>query len=401
MFKPQIVTDNIFYVGVNDRQKHKFENLISLTRGVSYNSYLIIDEKTALVDTVDISFGMSFIQKILDVLNGRTLDYLIINHMEPDHSGSIGLLQKYFPEIIIVGNAKTLSMVEGFHGAVGNSLEIKESDILNLGKHVLQFFMIPMVHWPETMVTFDKTSRVLFSGDAFGSFGTLDGAIIDSQMNAHRFRNEMIRYYANIVGKYGSPVQKALDKIAPLPIDFICSTHGPVWTENIAQVLEIYGDLANFRAAEGVVIVYGTMHGNTEQMAEAVARGVAETGVKHVLVYNAALADSSIILRDIYKYKGLIVGSPTYNNELNPAVESLLRKLEVRNVRNRIFGYFGSYSWVSAAVKQIKHFAEKMDFTLAETVVEQKQALTLESYEKCIQLGKEVGEMVKKSAVCK
>ncbi|MDR2823890.1 MAG: FprA family A-type flavoprotein [Prevotellaceae bacterium] len=395
MFKNQAITSDIFYVGVNDRQKAKFENLIPLSRGVSYNSYLIIDEKTALVDTVDISFGMLFIHKVLAALNGKTLDYLIINHMEPDHSGAIGLLRKYFPQMTIVGNAKTLSMVEGFHGSVGNSLEIKEKDTLNLGQHVLQFYMIPMVHWPETMVTYDATARVLFSGDAFGSFGTLDGAIIDVQMNVKRFWNEMIRYYANIVGKYGSPVQKALDKIVPLPIDFICSTHGPVWTENIPQVIDIYADMANFRACEGVVIVYGTMYGNTEQMAEAVARGVAEAGVKHVLVYNASVADSSVILRDIYKYKGLIAGSPTYNNELYPEIESLLRKLEIRGVRNRVFGYFGSYSWAGAAVKRIKDFAEKMDFTLAETVVEQKQALNAENYEKCVKLGKEVGEKVK------
>ena len=395
MFRPQKVTNDIFYVGVNDRQKHKFENLLSLSRGVSYNSYLIIDEKTALVDTVDISFGMLFIRKVLAVLNGRTLDYLIINHMEPDHSGSIGLLRKYFPQMKIVGNAKTLSMVEGFQGEVGNSLEIKEAETLSLGKHILQFFITPMVHWPETMVTYDKTSRTLFSGDAFGSFGTLDGAIIDTQMNAHRFRNEMIRYYANIVGKYGSPVQKALDKLAPLAIDFICSTHGPIWTENIAQVIEIYSDMANFRAKEGVVIVYGTMYGNTEQMAEAVAQGVAEAGVKHVLVYNASATDASIILRDIYKYKGLIVGSPTYNNELYPEIESLLRKLEIRGLRNRVFGYFGSYSWAGAAVKRIKDFAEKMDLTVAQTVVENKQALNAENYEKCLLLGKEVGEMVK------
>ncbi|MCL2597854.1 MAG: FprA family A-type flavoprotein [Paludibacter sp.] len=395
MYETPIVTSDIYYVGVNDRQKSKFENMIPLTRGVSYNSFLIIDNKTALIDTVDVSFGLLFVHKILSVLNGRTLDYLIINHMEPDHSGAIGLLRKYFPEMIIVGNSKTLSMVEGFHREVGNCLEVKENDVLSLGKHNLQFFLIPMVHWPETMATYDKTSHVLFSGDAFGSFGTLDGAILDSQMNEKRFWNEMIRYYANIVGKYGSPVQKALDKIEPLQIDFLCSTHGPVWTEHIDKVFEIYENMANFRAEEGVVIVYGTMYGNTEQMAEAVAQGVANAGVKHVLVYNVSSADASIILRDIYKYNGLIVGSPTYNNELYPEIEALLRKLEIRGVRNRIFGYFGSYSWASAAVKRIKDFAEKMDITVAQTVVEQKHALNIENYQKCVLLGEEVGQKVR------
>lgn len=396
MFKNLQVTDDIFYVGVNDRQKTKFENLIPLSRGVSYNSYIIMDEKTALIDSVDVSLGMLFVDKVLSQLNGRTLDYLIVNHMEPDHSGAISILRKYFPDLTIVGNGKTLSMVEGFYGLEGNTLEVKEGSTLSLGKHELQFFMIPMVHWPETMLTYDVTAKAIFSGDAFGSFGTLDGAVLDVDMSINRYWNEMMRYYANVVGKFGSPVQKALEKVQSLELDYICSTHGPVWTENIPRVLETYERLSQYKGQEGVVIVYGSMYGNTETMAETIAQGVASAGIKKVLIHNVSTSDSSRILRDVFKFNGLIIGSPTYNNELYPEVEAFIRKLETRGVKSRAFGYFGSFTWAGAAVKRLNTFVEKMGWEVAPTVVEQKQGLNAENYEACLQLGREVAEMVKK-----
>ena len=396
MFKSIQIVPDIFYVGVNDRQKALFENIIPLDKGVSYNSYLILDEKTALIDAVDVSLAPLFIEKLQAQLQGRKLDYLIINHIEPDHSGAISFLRKYHPEMTIVGNSKTLSMLEGFYGLDDNLLEIKEEGILSLGKHELQFYLAPMVHWPETMLTYDKTAKVLFSGDAFGGFGTLDGAVIDKDMNVDKYWDEMIRYYANIIGKYGSPVQKALQKIKALPIEYICSTHGPVWHEKIDEVVSVYDRLSKYEAEEGVVIVYGSMYGNTELMAETVAQGVAESGIKDVIVHNVSKSDSSDILRDIFKYRGLIVGSPTYNNELHPDVEPLLRKIEIRSMKNRQFGYFGSFSWAGAAVKRMSAFVEKMGWAVADTVVEQKQSLREENYKACLQLGREVAEMVKK-----
>src|SRR5665647_970101 len=302
MFKNQQIAKDIFYVGVNDRQKHKFENMIPLPNGVSYNAYLIMDEKTALIDTVDISFGDIFIDKIQSQLQGKPLDYLIINHMEPDHSGSIRLIRKYFPKMKIVGNSKTLSMVQGFYGLDDNTLEIKDGEILKLGNHKLEFIFTPMVHWPETMMTFDQTEKILFSGDAFGTFGTLDGAIVDADMNIDRYWDEMVRYYANIVGKYGSPVQKALQKLKPVDFQVICSTHGPVWKENISKVVDVYDQLSRYQSKEGVVIVYGSMYGNTELMAETVAQGLAEGGIKNIVVHNVSKTDSSYIIRDIFKY---------------------------------------------------------------------------------------------------
>jgi len=395
MFKNQEIAKDIFYVGVNDRQKHKFENMLPLPSGVSYNSYLIVDEKTALIDTVDISFGDIFIDKIQAQLKGRTLDYLIINHMEPDHSGSIRLIRKYYPDMVIVGNSKTLSMVDGYYGVADNTLEIKDREILSLGIHQLQFHITPMVHWPETMMTYDINHKVLFSGDAFGCFGTLDGTVIDAEMNIDKYWDEMIRYYANIVGKYGNPVQNALKKLTPLDFELICSTHGPVWKKYISEVVDMYDQMSRYHGEDGVVIVYGSMYGNTELMAETVAQGLAESGVKNIIIHNVSKSDSSVIIRDIFKYKGLIVGSPTYCNELYPEVESLLRKIEIRGVKNRVFGCFGSFTWASAAVKRLTTFVETMKWQSAELNVDEKQSLKTVNYEACLQLGREVAVLMK------
>jgi len=344
---------------------------------------------------VDISMGDIFIDKIQSQLQGRTLDYLIINHMEPDHSGSIRLIRQYYPEMIVVGNSKTLGMLQGFYGVDTNIKEIKDGEILSLGVHKLQFHLTPMVHWPETMMTYDQTDKVLFSGDAFGSFGTLDGAVIDTDMNVDRYWDEMTRYYANIVGKYGAAVQKALQKLTPIDFEMICSTHGPVWKEHITEVVDLYDQLSRYEGNEGVVVVYGSMYGFTELMAETVAQGLAQGGIKDIIIHNVSKTDASFILRDIFKYRGLIVGSPTYSNELYPEVESLLRKIEIRGVKNRIFGYFGSFTWAGAAVKRLSAFVETMKWVSAEITVEEKQGLKSENYQACLELGRQVAKLVK------
>ena len=395
MFKNQQIAPDIFYVGVNDRQKHKFENMISLPNGVSYNSYLIVDEKTALIDTVEVQFGDVFIDRIQSQLQGRTLDYLIINHMEPDHSGSIRSIRKYYPDMVIVGNAKTLSMVEGYYGVTENTLEIKDAEILSLGKHKLQFHLTPMVHWPETMMTYDTTEMVLFSGDAFGCFGTLDGAVVDDKLDVNRYWDEMVRYYANVVGKYGAPIQKALKKLTPLEFKYICSTHGPVWKKYITEVVDMYDQFSRYHGEDGVVIIYGSMYGNTELMAETVVQGVAEMGVKNIIIHNVSKSDPSVIIRDVFKYKALIVGSPTYSNELFPEIDSILRKIEIRQVKNRVFGCFGSFTWASAAVKRLKTFVETMKWQSAEISVDEKQGLKEGNYLACLELGRQVAVLMK------
>lgn len=395
MYKLKEIADKIYYVGVNDRQKALFENMWPLPYGVSYNSYLIVDEKTVLVDTVDVCYSDIFLKKIEDALAGRELDYLIVNHMEPDHAGSIRLLRHRYPGVQIVGNTKTFGMLAGFHGIKEGLYEVKEGDSLNIGSRSLTFYMAPMVHWPEVMVTYDAADKLLFSADAFGTYGALDGGVIDTEMNVEHFWEEMIRYYANIVGKYGNPVQMALRKLSGLEIQTICSTHGPVWRENIAKVVGIYDRLSRYEGEEGVVIVYGSMYGNTEQMAEVIASSLADNGVRNIVMHNVSKSPASYILKDIFKYKGLIVGSPTYSNQLFPEVDSLLTKIEMREVKNRYFGYFGSFCWAGAAVKRLCAFGEKMKWQTVGCPVEQKQGLIADKYEDCLALGKAMAEAIK------
>ncbi|MBR5297183.1 MAG: FprA family A-type flavoprotein [Parabacteroides sp.] len=395
MYKLKEIENQIYYVGVNDRQKALFENLWPLPYGVSYNSYLIVDEKTVLVDTVDICYSDIFLKKIEDALNGRTLDYLIVNHMEPDHAGCIRLLRQQYPNVQIVGNKQTFGMLEGFHGITTGLYEVKEGDSLSTGSHQLSFYMAPMVHWPEVMVTYDAVSKILFSADAFGTFGTLDGGVIDTDMNVEHYWEEMIRYYSNIVGKYGNPVQRALQKLSALDIQTICSTHGPVWREHKEKAIQIYDRLSRYEGEEGVTIVYGSMYGNTEQMAETIASSLSANGVKHIVMHNVSKSPASYILKDIFKYKGLIIGCPTYSNRLYPEVASILDKIETREVKNRLFGYFGSFSWSGVAVKQLAAFGEKMKWTIVGEPVEQKQGLKADNYDACWDLGKAMAEQLR------
>ncbi len=394
MLKPIQIKEDLYYIGVNDRTKALFENLWPLPKGVSYNSYLIVDEKTALFDTVDICYSDIFLQKLETALNGKSLDYLVINHMEPDHSGSLRLLKTKYPNIQIVGNKRTADMVSGFYGITDGVLIIEDGQEMSLGKHNLVFYLTPMVHWPETMMTYETTEKMIFSGDAFGTFGTLDGGITDKQLHPERYYDEMVRYYSNVVGKFGSPVQKALQKLSHLEINYICSTHGPIWTipEQINKVISIYDKLSKYQGDEGVVIAYGSMYGNTEQMAETIALELAQQGIKEIILHNTSKRSHSYIIRDIFKYKGLIIGSPTYNNKLFPEVATLLAKIEERDMKNRYFSYFGSYTWAGAALKRIAQFAESTNFEIIGTPVEMKQSMSIDTYNACVALGKTMAD---------
>lgn len=390
------VKGKIHYVGVNDRNKQLFEAMWPLPYGVSYNSYLIDDESVALIDTVDACYFSVYLRKIKRIIGERPIQYLIINHMEPDHSGSISLIKQHYPDIIIVGNKQTGGMIEGFYGVTGGQHVVKEGDSLTLGHHTLRFYLTPMVHWPETMMTFDETEGVLFSGDGFGCFGTVDGGFLDTRINVDKYWDEMVRYYSNIVGKYGSPVQKALQKLAGLDIKVICSTHGPVWTENVPKVVDIYDKLSRYEAEAGVVIAYGSMYGNTEQMAEAIAEELSHQGIRNIVMHNVSKSHSSDILRDIFKYRGLIIGSPTYSNQLFPEVEALLSKILIREVKGRYLGYFGSFCWAGAAVKRLAEFAEKSKFELVGEPVEMKQSMTELIYERCENLARAMAKRLQK-----
>ena len=374
-------------MGVNDRNKALFENLWPLPYGVSYNSYLIADdEMVALVDTVDVCFFEVYLKKIRSIIGDRKIDYLIINHMEPDHSGSIALIKQYYPEIVLVGNKKTFDMVEGYYGVTGERYVVGEGDFLKLGHHNLRFYLVPMVHWPETMVTYDETEGILFSGDA---------GCIDRNINTDIYWNEMRRYYANIVGKFGNPVQKALQKLGGLKINTICPTHGPVWEEEIPRVVDLYDKMSRYEGEEGVVIAYGTMYGNTEELAEAIAEELSKEGIKNIVMYNVSQTNHSYILSDIFKYKALIVGCTTYNMHLYPEMESLLSKVAAREMKNRVMGYFGSYTWASAAVKKLGEFAEKLKFELVGNPVEMKQSMKQDNYAQAKELAKAMAERLK------
>lgn len=392
----QKITNDIFYVGVNDRNKYRFEGLWPLPNGVSYNSYIVADEKVCLIDTVEVDFFMPFIENIREAIGDRKIDYLVINHMEPDHSGSIALIRKYYPEIKLVGNKKTFTMVKGFYGLEEEQLEVKNGDTLDLGTHKLTFVMTPMVHWPETMVTLDTVDNVVFSGDAFGCFGALNGGVIDSQINCDGFWLEMVRYYSNIVGKYGTPVQNALKKLAGVKLDYICSTHGPVWHEHIERVIDMYDKMSRYETEKGLVICYGTMYGNTERAAEIIAHAASEAGLKNIVMYNVSKTHHSYIIRDIFRYRGLIVGAPTYNAGLYHEMDVLLSELANRDIKNHLLGYFGSYSWASKAVEKIAEWNEKsLKFESVGSPVEIKQSVDAITMQQCIALGKTMAERLK------
>ena len=387
---------NVHYVGVNDRNKTLFENLWPLPYGVSYNSYLIADDDAVvLVDTVDVAFFEVYLKKIRAVIGDRKIDYLIINHMEPDHSGSISLIKQYYPDIVLVGNKKTFDMVDGYYGVGGERKVVAEGDSLKVGRHDLHFYLIPMVHWPETMVTFDSTDGILFSGDAFGCFGALNGGCIDKNINTEIYMGEMRRYYSNIVGKFGNPVQKALQKCSGLDIKMICPTHGPLWEEKIAEVVAMYDKLSRYEAEEGVVIAYGTMYGNTEQMAEAIAEELSAQGIKNIVMHNVSKTPHSFILADIFRYKALIVGCTTYNMHLYPEMEALLSKVAARDMKNRLIGYFGSFTWASAAVKKLGEYATQLKFEVVGNPVEMKQSMSASSEQQARELAVAMADRLK------
>lgn len=392
----QKLTDNIYYIGVNDRTTALFEGLWPLPAGVSYNSYLIDDEKTAVIDCVGPEFFEEHLANMRSVLGNRTVDYIVVNHMEPDHSGALALFRQFYPQARIVGNKKTISMLEGYYGIDGaDCIAVADGTTLELGRHTLSFHLTPMVHWPETMVTYDSTSGTLFSGDAFGCFGALNGTVLDTETDIEPYFPEMRRYYSNIVGKYATPVQNALKKLAAINIKMICPTHGPVWTEAAGRVIAEYDRMSRYEAAEGAVVVYASMYGNTRQMAEEVARGLSEAGIRKIVVHDAARTPLSFILSDIFTYKGLAIGATTYNGDVNPAVKAVLEAVKLREVKHRAMAAFGSFTWAGKAAKTISDFADNMGYTQPAPAVEMKQGFNPAAAKSCRTLGKALGEAIK------
>ena len=335
-------------MGVNDRNKHLFEGMWPLPYGVSYNSYLIDDETVALVDTVDICYFEVYLRKIKSIIGERPIQYLIINHMEPDHSGSIRLIKQHYPDIIIVGNKQTFGMIEGFYGVTGEQYMVKDEDFLALGHHKLRFYMTPMVHWPETMMTFDETEGVLFAGDGFGCFGTLDGGFLDTRINLDRYWDEMVRYYSNIVGKYGPHIQLLLKKAGGVldQIKYICPLHGPVWRKDLGWFIEKYDTWSRYAPeTQGVLIVYASMYGNTENAAQALATSLCDKGMSKVAMYDVSSTHVSQLISEAFKYSHIVLASVTYNLGIYPAMHDFLMDMKALNLQNRTFAIIENGSW--------------------------------------------------------
>ncbi|MFV0554260.1 MAG: FprA family A-type flavoprotein [Mangrovibacterium sp.] len=380
------LSNDIYYLGCNDRRTSLFENIWPIPHGVAYNSYLISDEKIALIDTVERTFIDDYLEKIEDIIGERQVDYLVINHMEPDHSGALRAILAKYPSITLVGNKKTFSLVEAFYTKEFHRLEVSDDSVLDLGTHRLQFQTIPMVHWPETMVSYEEHTGILFSGDAFGSFGTLNGGVFDDELNLDFFAEEMLRYFANIVGKYCPHTQRAIQKLASLDIKMIGATHGPIWRSHVDWVMSKYDQWSKYSTEKGVVIVYGSMYGNTEKMAETIARQLAVRGIKNIRIYDASKTHKSYIISDLFKYKALIVGSCAYNNEMFPSVENLLRSISHLGIKDHYLGVFGSFAWSGGGVKNLLKFAEESKWELVGEAVEEKGTLKAEKQAQCIAL---------------
>ena len=361
------ISERIYYVGVNDDTKTLFEGLWPLPYGVSYNSYIVADSKVALIDTVEHGFEDEFLANINEALGDRGIDYLIVNHMEPDHSSLITDMLQRYPDMKIVGNAKTVPMLQGYYGTPAERvIVVKEGDSIDLGSCSLSFHMIPMVHWPETMVTWLAEENTVFSGDAFGTFGAVNEEVVDSEGTFGSFRDEMMRYYSNIVGKYGTPVQSALKKLSGLEVKRICSTHGPVWEKSVPEVVALYDRMSRYEVERGVCIAYGSMYGNTAAAAEALAEELRRRGVPcavHDLAgnVNPGLGLSGA-LRDVFKYDTIVAASPTYNNGIFPPVETFMKALQARLIKGRRFYALGSYTWAGSSVNLLNSFAESLGF---------------------------------------
>jgi flavorubredoxin len=386
------ITDNIYWLGANDRRTHLFENYWPIPKGVAYNAYVIVDEKVALVDTVEKGVMDDYIENIEAILGDRKADYLIINHMEPDHSGAIKAIVAKYPDIQIVGNKKTFPMLKGFYDVESNLLEVKEGSSIELGQHKLNFHMVPMLHWPETMVTYETTEKILFSGDAFGAFGTLDGGVFDYELDLEYLEEEISRYYSNIVGKYGRPTQNALKKLGSLEIKTICATHGPVWQKHIPEIIAKYDKWSRYETDKGVVIVFSSMYGNTEKMADFIARQLVKNGVEKVRIFDASKTHPSYIINEVFKYRGVILGSCAYNGDIFPTMETLINEFEHMGIKNHLLSVFGSYAWSGGGVSRLMKFAENIDWEFIGEPVDALCTPHKDEFDKCIAMAKEMAE---------
>ncbi len=380
------ITDSILYVGVDDKDLDLFESQYVVPNGVSYNSYVILDEKVTLMDTVDQRATKEWLENLDAVLEGRTIDYLVVSHMEPDHAANAKTLIDKFPNMKIVGNAKTFAMMSQFFDVdlTGRSVVVKEGDTLNLGAHTLQFIMAPMVHWPEVMVTYEQSEKILFSADGFGKFGALD--VEES------WACEARRYYFNIVGKYGAQVQALLKKAATLDIKMICPLHGPILKENLAFYIDKYNTWSSYEPEdEGVFVAYASIHGNTAEAAKEFVEMLRKNGAEKVVIADLSREDMAEAVEDAFRYSKLVVAAASYDAGVFPCMEDFLHHLKAKNYQKRTMGIIENGSWAPSAAKQMKAILEGMkNITICEPVVTIKSTLNETSRKAMEELAKEL-----------
>lgn len=363
---PVEIRPGIFWIGINDRSTELFEGLWPiLHQGVSYNAYLVKDEKNALIDLSKETFTDDFIQQIREVIDPADIDYVIVNHMEPDHSGALNRIRELAPNAKFLGMSKAIQMINDFYGITENVEVLSTGQTLNLGKHTLQFVYTPLVHWPETMVTYDVGEKVLFSCDAFGSYGALNGAIFDDTCaNIEYFKVEALRYYTNVIAAFSRHVLSAVDKIKDLPIDVIAPAHGLIWRKEPMTIFNLYKKWATYAtepAEPGVTLLYGSMYRNTEHAMNYAAEAVAGEGVP-VEVLNVGTTEVSFILPSLWTKQGVLIAAPTYERTMFPPMKNALSIAELKGVKNKVAGYFGSFAWSGGAKAEFDKFAEQMSW---------------------------------------
>ena len=380
MVNVQQIGEDTYWAGSSDRRLSRFENLFPLPHGVSYNCYLIRDEKTALLDTADVTVKSQFMENIVAALQGRKLDYLVLHHVEPDHCSQVQAVLDVYPDVTLVGNEKTFRILDQFFTGTKNCARktVADGDVLELGKHKLQFVLTPMLHWPETMMSFDAVTGALFSGDVFGTFGAVDTGIFADECDFKTvFLDDSRRYYANIVGKYGVQAQAGLKKTAGLDIRMICPLHGPVWRSNIDWILQKYQKWTTWTPEEeGCTIVYGSMYGHTASAAEAAAAYIQKKSGKPVRVYDVSETHTSYLISEIWRFSRVLLFCPTYNGGIYPEMEALVRDIIALGVQNRIFGLAENGSWAPQAGKKIQKELEALkNCKVAEDILSFKGAL--------------------------
>lgn len=400
MYCVKNITDDLYWVGGSDRRLALFENAYPIPRGISYNAYVLLDEKTILFDTVDRAITGQFLENVTAVLGNRTLDYVVINHMEPDHCATLGEIVRIYPDVKVICNAKTIPMIKQFYDfdIDSRAVIIKEGDSFCSGKHNLAFYMAPMVHWPEVMVTYDTTDKILFSADGFGTFGAMNGNLFADELNFQRdWLDDARRYYTNIVGKYGTSVQTLLRKAATLDIQYICPLHGPVWRSDINWYVDKYLTWSSYEPEEkAVMIAYGSIYGNTENAATILASRLAERGIKRIAMYDVSVTHPSIIISEAFRCSHLVFAAATYNSGIFSNMEHLLLDLKAHNLQNRTVALIENGSWgLLAAKKMTEIFSGMKDMRILDQTISIKSSVKEDQLAEIAALATTISDSIK------